>query len=246
MPLRNSDRSSVGFELHMQIPGTTGFVKIPNIGDIEVDSPSAPTETFKYVDGQTSQYSGSADPETVTCNTSFNPLSEEYRALAEAKVSGAEIPFYLISGPETVLFGNTNEFFVTTAGAVDFDATGTKPSFGRKAGVPGKFGKGDCIKATASGDYYKITGLSGTPPNELPTVRDEPHGGGSDAVATAIVEANAVVYTIVKPQIRVDFNATVTTIGAVNASPSSPVPTGTLVLAVVSGIADQWVLVPAA
>lgn len=241
MPLRNSDRSSVGFELFMQVPGETAFRKVPNVGDVSVDSPSAPTETFKYLDGDSSQYSGTADPETVTVNTSFNPLSAEYRALADAKTSGAELQFYLISGEETVLFGNTNLVSITTAGAVTFDATGTPPSFGR-AGRSGPFGAGDCIKV--GNNYYRIDSLTGTAPNELPVVRDEPHGGGSDNVETAV--STATVYTIVKPQVRVDFSATVTTAGAFDASPSSPVPTDQLGLALVSGLAGNWRIVPKA
>ena len=240
MPLRNSDRSSVGFELFMQVPGETGYRKVPNVGDVSVDSPSAPTETFKYLDGDSSQYSGTADPESITVNTSFNPLSAEYRALADAKITGAELQFYLISGEESVLFGNTNQVTITTAGAVTFDATGTPPNFGRSASRNGPFGAGDCIKIGT--DYYRIDSLSGTPPNELPVVRDEPHGGGTDNVASAV--STATVYSIVKPQVRVDFSATVTTAGAFDASPSSPVPTDQLGLALVSTLAGNWRIVP--
>ena len=244
MPLRNSDRSALGFELHVQLPGATVYTKVPNVGDIQLDSPAAPVEPYKYLDGSSSQYSGTPDPETVTCNMSFNPGTAEHDAMAEANLSGAQLPFYIISGAESFLFGNTNKFSVTTAGVVTFDATGSKPSFGRSATKLGKFGKGDCIKTGTGGSakYYNIQSLSGTPPNEVPVVRDDPFVAGTTGnVAAAIAVGSAVMYTIVKPQVRVDFDATVTQIGAMGASPSSPVSTDQLVLSAVTAIKGRVV-----
>lgn len=244
MPFRNSDRTSLGFELFMQIPGQSVYTKVPNIGDIGIDAPSSPVESFKYADGQSSQYSGTSDPETVTLNMSFNPQTDEYDALVNAETSGDELQFYLQTGKESPpLFGNTNKFYVDTAGLVGFDATGTKPSFGRSATNPGKYGKGDCIKA--NNKYYRMVSLSGTPPNEALTVKDNPFVGPTN-VETAIVQADAIVYTIVKPQLRVDFGATVSQAGSTSVSPSSPVPTDQIVLSVVTGIKGNWVIVPTA
>ena len=240
MPLRNSDRTALGFELHIQLPGATTFSKVPNVGDIQIDTPAAPVEPFKYLDGTGSQYGGTPDPETVTCNLSFNPGTAEHDAMAEANLSGAQLPFYIISGPEARIFANSAaRIAITTAGATTFSGTGNA-SFGRTATKPGKYGKGDEIKI--GNKYYRIQSLTGTPPNETPVVRDDPHGGGNTPVAAAV--STAIAYTIVKPQVRVDFDATVTQIGAMGASPSSPVPTDQLVLSAVTHIKGEWYIVP--
>lgn len=244
MPLRNADRSSIGFRLFMQVPGASAYTKIPNVVDIEFDFPAAPVESQKYVDGDASKFPGTADPPTCTANVSFNPGTDEYTALQLAKQSGDTLPFYAISGPEAELFpANTNKVEITTAGVVTLSNDGTKPNFGRNAKTFGRYGAGDCIKAGAK--YYRIVTLTGNVPNELPVVKDFPHGGGADNVDTAVDPG--VVYSIVRPQLKLEFLAGVSAISGLAASPSSPAATGGQLVLEFQNAADQdWILVPAA
>ena len=247
MPLRNSDRSSVGFTLQMQLPGSADYVTIPNVGDVEITSPAAPTESFKYLDGTSSQYSGTPDPETISVNSAFNPNTDEYQALATAKLNGNELQFRLVSGDEQSLYAGgpdaagSAEVSITTAGAVTFanQAGGTNvplPMLGT-ANRPDKYGKGDAIKV--DGLLYRITASAGTPPSETLVVKDFPSRGATTSVQTAVT--GGVPFSIVKPKIMVEFSATVTMAGAFGASPSSPVPTDQIGLAVTSGLAGGWV-----
>lgn len=243
MPLRNADRSSIGWGLYMQLPGASAYTRVPNVVDIEFDFPSAPVESQKYVDGDASQFHGTADPATMTCNVTFNPISDEYDALNLSKKSGDTLPFYVLTGAENKLFGNTNKVTITGPGAVTFDATGSKPNFGRNKNTYGRFGAGDCIKI--GNKYYKISALTGSVPNEVPTVKDLPHGGGNANVAVAV--ATATVYSIVRPQLKIEFIAGVSTLGGASASPSSPAAGGgQLTLALQNASDDDWVLVPTA
>ena len=241
MPLRNADRSSIGFELFVQVPGASEHTKIPNVVDIEFDFPAAPVESQKYVDGDASKFSGTADPATCTCNMSYNPASDEFKALALAKRSAGTLDFYCISGDEATLYpAQENKIEITTAGAVTFNGDGSKPNFGRRKETFGRYGAGDCIKIGS--DYYRIVKLSGDPPNEVPVVKDFPHGGGADNVETAV--AVAVAYSIVRPQLRLNFLAGVSALSGLGASPSSPAATGgQLVLEFQNASDEDWILV---
>ena len=250
MPLRNSDRSSVGFTLQMQLPGSADFVTVPNVGDVEITSPAAPTETFKYLDGSSSQYSGTPDPETIQVNSSFQPSTDEYQALANAKISGNEMNFRLVSGDAQILFDSgpdgagVVEVAIEQTGVVTFTnqaggADKPLPVLG-VGGRAGKYGKGDAIRV--DNKMYRIVASKGTGSAEKFTVKDwlpTPYVSGDDLVAVAV--AATAPFTIVKPKIMVDFSATVTMAGAFGASPSSPVPTDQIGLAVTSGLAGQWV-----
>lgn len=246
--LGNSDRSSVGFELLMEVIGRTGWSKIPNVGDVEVSSPAAPTESFKYLDGTSSQYSGTADPETITVNSSFQPNSEEYQQLAAGKLNGNQMNFCLRSGVEQTLYEASQAgagaalVAITQPGVATFSNTsgGTArrlPNFGSQS-VVGQFGAGDCIKVGSK--YYVILRIASYVGNTATlTVRDFPANTGSTPVATAV---SAGVFSIVKPRICNRFAATVTNAGQFSASPSSPVPTDQVGLALVSGLAGRWEL----
>ena len=245
MPLRNSDRSSLGFEAFMIVPGMSDYTKIPNVGDVTIDAPASPVESYKYLDGTSSQYSGTSDPETVTLNISFNPRTEEYIAMETAETSSGELQFRLQTGDESVLLPaqtgtSANKATIDADGNVTF--AGVKPNLGRSKIKPGKYGEGDCVKI--AGKYYRILRTTGTPPNEVLVVKDDPFTGavGDDNVDTPITVG--AFYAIVKPQLRVEFGATVTTIGSTAASPSSPVSTGQIVLAATTQIKGGWVLVP--